>query len=150
VAGVRGAAARHRLLDSLHYRNHHKHTYYLISNASLDGFDQPEIEIVAHVARYHRGGGPKLKHPTFAALKPWQQKTVRRLAVLLRIADALDRTHASRVEEIYCAMRDDRVKIEVVSPYEVEIELEAARGNRRLFEEVFHSRLSLRQGLETA
>jgi exopolyphosphatase/guanosine-5'-triphosphate,3'-diphosphate pyrophosphatase len=144
------AALLHDVGYSIHYRNHHKHTYYLIANAGLDGFDQPELEIIAHVARYHRGAPPRSKHAAFAALKPWQQKTVRRLAVLLRIADALDRTHASRVEEIYGAIRGDRVRIEVVSPYEVELELEAAREHRPYFEEVLGARLSLRQGLETA
>jgi exopolyphosphatase/guanosine-5'-triphosphate,3'-diphosphate pyrophosphatase len=144
------AALLHDVGYSIHYRNHHKHAYYLIANASLDGFDQPEIEIIAHVARYHRGAAPKSQHAAFAALKPWQQRTIRRLAVLLRIADALDRTHASRVEELYGALRNGRARIEVVSPYEVEIELEAAREHRRYFEHVFGSRLSLRQGLETA
>jgi exopolyphosphatase/guanosine-5'-triphosphate,3'-diphosphate pyrophosphatase len=144
------AALLHDVGYSIHYRSHHKHSYYLIVNASLAGFGQPEIEIIAHVARYHRGSGPKAKHATFAALKPWQQKTVRRLAVLLRIADALDRTHASRVNEIYCAIRGGRVRIELESPYRVDLELEAAREHRRDFERVFGSRLSLRQGLETA
>jgi exopolyphosphatase / guanosine-5'-triphosphate,3'-diphosphate pyrophosphatase len=144
------AALLHDVGYSIHYRNHHKHAYYLIANAGLDGFDQPEIEIIAHVARYHRGAAPKADHPGFAALRPWQQKTVRRLAVLLRIADALDRTHASRVEEIYGAIRGDRVRIEVVSPYVVDLELEAAREHRAYFEKVFGARLSLRQGLETA
>jgi exopolyphosphatase/guanosine-5'-triphosphate,3'-diphosphate pyrophosphatase len=144
------AARLHDIGYSVHYRNHHKHAYYLIANAGLAGFDPPEIEIIAHLARYHRGPLPKSKHPSFAALKPWQQKTIRRLAVLLRIADALDRTHASRVEEIFGAIGDDRVRIEVVSPYQVELELEAAREHRADFRKVFGARLSLRQGLETA
>jgi exopolyphosphatase/guanosine-5'-triphosphate,3'-diphosphate pyrophosphatase len=144
------AALLHDIGYSVHYRNHHKHAYYLVANADLAGFDQPEIEIIAHLARYHRGPLPKAKHPSFAALKPWQQKTIRRLAVLLRIADSLDRTHASRVEEIYGAIGDDRVRIEVVSPYQVELELEAAREHRAEFKQVFGARLSLRQGLETA
>ncbi len=144
------AALLHDIGYSVHYRNHHKHAYYLVANASLAGFDPPEIEIIAHLARYHRGPLPKRKHPSFAALEPWQRKTIRRLAVLLRIADALDRTHASRVEEIYCAIGDDRVRLEVVSPYEVELELEAAREHRADFRKVFGARLSLRQGLETA
>jgi exopolyphosphatase / guanosine-5'-triphosphate,3'-diphosphate pyrophosphatase len=144
------AALLHDVGYSIHYRSHHKHSYYLIASAGLAGFGQEEIEIIAHVARYHRGAGPKSKHATFAALRPWQQKTVRRLAVLLRIADALDRTHASRVHEIYCAIRDGRVRIEVESPYRVDLELEAAREHRRDFARVFASRLSLRQGLETA
>jgi exopolyphosphatase/guanosine-5'-triphosphate,3'-diphosphate pyrophosphatase len=145
------AALLHDIGYSVHYRNHHKHTYYLVANAGLAGFDPPEIEIIAHVARYHRGASPSArKHATFAALKPWQQKTVRRLAVLLRLADALDRTHASRVKQVFGAIGDNRVRIEVESPYEVELELEAAREHRREFEKVFGARLSLRQGLETA
>jgi exopolyphosphatase/guanosine-5'-triphosphate,3'-diphosphate pyrophosphatase len=145
------AALLHDIGYSVHYRNHHKHAYYLVANAGLAGFDPPEIEIIAHVARYHRGSSPsRRKHATFAALKPWQQKTVRRLAVLLRLADALDRTHASRVKQVFGAIGDDRVRIEVESPYQVELELEAAREHRREFEKVFGARLSLRQGLETA
>jgi exopolyphosphatase / guanosine-5'-triphosphate,3'-diphosphate pyrophosphatase len=144
------AALLHDIGYSIHYRNHHKHTYYLIANASPEGFHQPEIEIIAHVARYHRGPLPKRQHATFAALKPWQQKTIRRLVALLRLADSLDRTHASRVLEIYGAIRESQVRIEVVSPYEVELELEAAREQRHYFEKVFGARLRLRQGLETA
>jgi exopolyphosphatase/guanosine-5'-triphosphate,3'-diphosphate pyrophosphatase len=162
TASVHGLAARERewleyaalLHDigySIQYRNHHKHAYYLITNADLDAFDQREIEIIAHVARYHRGPTPKPdRHPTLAALKPWQQRTVRKLAALLRLADALDRTHASRVDEIYGAIRKGRVTLEVLSRYEVDLELAAARQRGKLFAEVFACRLRLRQGLEVA
>ena len=53
------AALLHDIGYSIHYRGHHKHAYYLITNAELDAFDQREIEIIAHVARYHRGPTPK-------------------------------------------------------------------------------------------
>jgi exopolyphosphatase/guanosine-5'-triphosphate,3'-diphosphate pyrophosphatase len=145
------AALLHDIGYSIHYRSHHKHTFYLIANATLDAFDQHEIDIIAHVARYHRGALPRPdKHPTLRALKPWQQNTIRVLAALLRLADALDRTHASRVEEIYAAIRPQRVNIEVLSRYEVELELEAAREHIPFFEDVFARRLRLRQGLEVA
>jgi exopolyphosphatase/guanosine-5'-triphosphate,3'-diphosphate pyrophosphatase len=162
TASVHGLAARERewleyaalLHDigySIQYRNHHKHAYYLITNADLDAFDQREIEIIAHVARYHRGPTPKPeRHPTLAALKPWQQRTVRKLAALLRLADAFDRTHASRVDEIYGAIRKGRVTLEVLSRYEVDLELEAARQRGKFFAKVFDCRLRLRQGLEAA
>ncbi|HYN19617.1 MAG TPA: exopolyphosphatase, partial [Thermoanaerobaculia bacterium] len=68
----------------------------------------------------------------------------------LRLGDAMDRTHASRVEEIYAAIRKDRVTLEVVSRYDVSLELEAARERGRYFERVFDCRLRLRQGLEQA
>jgi exopolyphosphatase / guanosine-5'-triphosphate,3'-diphosphate pyrophosphatase len=144
------AALLHDIGYSIHYKGHHKHAYYLITNAVLDAFDQREIEIIAHVARYHRGAAPKDDHPTLAPLKPWQKRTIRKLAALLRVADALDRTHASRVEEIYCSIRGRRVTLELVSRWSVDLEIEAAREHGRLFEEVFDCRLRVRQGLETA
>lgn len=144
------AALLHDIGYSIHYRGHHKHAYYLITNAVLDAFDPREVEIMAHVARYHRGATPKSSHPTMAALRPWQQKTIKKLSALLRIADSLDRTHASRVDEIYASIRADRVTLEVLSRYDVELELEAAREHGRFFKKVFACRLRLRQGLEVA
>jgi exopolyphosphatase/guanosine-5'-triphosphate,3'-diphosphate pyrophosphatase len=144
------AALLHDIGYSIHYSGHHKHAYYLIVNAVLDAFDQREIEILAHVARYHRGSPPKASHPTFAALKPWQQRVIRKLSALIRVADSLDRTHASRVEEIYAAIRGRKVTLEVVSRYAVDLELEAAREQGRYFEKVFGRSLRLRQGLEVA
>jgi exopolyphosphatase/guanosine-5'-triphosphate,3'-diphosphate pyrophosphatase len=85
-----------------------------------------------------------------AALKPWQQRTIRKLAALLRVADSLDRTHASRVEEIYCAIRGHKATLEVLSRYSVDLELEAAREHGRFFAKVFDCDLRLRQGLEVA
>jgi len=143
-------ALLHDIGYSIQYRGHHKHSQYLIATAELDAFDPREIEIISHVARYHRGADPKPKHASFAALKPWQRRTVERLAALLRLADALDRTHAARVEELYCSIRERRVRLEIVSRFDVAIELETAREWGRLFEQVFACRLSLRQGLARA
>jgi exopolyphosphatase/guanosine-5'-triphosphate,3'-diphosphate pyrophosphatase len=143
------AALLHDIGYSIHYRNHHKHSYYLVLNANLDAFDPREVEILAHLARYHRGPAPKRSHPEFAVLKPWQQRTIRQLTALLRVGDSLDRTHASRVEDIYGSIRKRRVKLEVVSRYDVELELEAAREAGGWFETIFDCRLRLRQGLET-
>jgi exopolyphosphatase / guanosine-5'-triphosphate,3'-diphosphate pyrophosphatase len=148
------AALLHDIGYSIHYENHHKHSYYLIVHAGLDAFDPREVEIIAHVARYHRGARPRPeKQETLAALKPWQQRTIVKLAVLLRLADSLDRTHASRVDEVFAAISDKRsdkrVTLEVLSRYDVELELEAARSAADRFEAVFGHRLAVRQGLET-
>jgi exopolyphosphatase / guanosine-5'-triphosphate,3'-diphosphate pyrophosphatase len=144
------AALLHDIGYQVNYRGHHKHSFYLILSATLDAFDQREIEIVAHTARYHRGARPKQEHPAFAAMKPWQQRTVLKLAALLRVADGLDRTHASRVEEIYAAIRPRRVKLELLSRYDVELEMEEVRRHAPFFRQVFGRQLAVRQGLEAA
>ena len=144
------AALLHDLGYLVDYHQHHKHGFYLVRSAALDAFDQREMEIIAHLVRYHRGAVPKPKHEAFAALKPWQQRVILQLAALLRLADALDRSHARRVEEVYCAIRKRRVRLEVMSPYDVDLELATARQRAGLFEEVFGRKLVVRQGLETA
>ncbi|MBP1642251.1 MAG: putative Exopolyphosphatase [Acidobacteria bacterium] len=143
------AALLHDVGYSVHFQRHHKHSLYLISTAGLDAFDPREIEIVAHVARYHRGAAPKRRHASFAALERWQRVTVRRLSALLRVANALDRTHAARVVELYAALvKRKPVVVEVLSPYDVSLELAAARQAAELFEEVFERRIEFRPGLE--
>ena len=44
------------------YERHHRHSYYLIKNGELRGFDPQEIEIIALLARYHRQATPKKTH----------------------------------------------------------------------------------------
>lgn len=148
---LEAAALVHDVGYSIHFRRHHKHAQYLISTADLDAFDRREIEVIAQVARYHRGARPKPRHPDFAALRPWQRDAVRRLAALLRVANALDRTHAARVLELHVSLvKRRKVVVEVLSPWDVELELSAARHRSDLFEEVFGRRLVVRQGLETS
>jgi exopolyphosphatase/guanosine-5'-triphosphate,3'-diphosphate pyrophosphatase len=143
------AALLHDVGYSIHFQRHHKHSQYLIATSTLDAFDPREIEVIAHVARYHRGAAPKRRHATFAALRGWQQEAVRKLAALLRIANALDRTHAARVIELYASVvKGKRVVVEVMSPFDVSLELSAAAHRSDLFTELFGRRIQFRQGLE--
>ena len=43
----------------INYDQHHKHSYHLILNSRLEGFQPQELELIANVARYHRGADPK-------------------------------------------------------------------------------------------
>lgn len=82
------------------YEKHHRHAFYLIRNVSLNGFSEEEVDIMALVARYHRKGDPKVSHPVYRDLSKPVRFRIRWLAALLKIADALDRSHFSVVEEI--------------------------------------------------
>lgn len=79
---------------------HHKHSYYLIRNSQMLGFADYEQQIVALVARYHRKSPPRKNHIEFMAIPQAQQQIVGKLGGILRIADGLDRTHASSVRHV--------------------------------------------------
>lgn len=144
------AALLHDVGYSVHYRGHHRHSHYLITQAGLDAFDPVEVELIALIARYHRGKRPKDTRPDLAGRPAWQRRTVQRLAALLRLGDAFDRTHARRVETLYCSIRKRKVEIDLISPWDVSLELEAARERADLFEKLFQRKLTVRQGLEAA
>ena len=94
------AAVMHDIGTHISYPRHHRHSYYLIKNGDLRGFDPEDIEIMALTARYHRRGAPKKSHEDFAALSSASRRAVRILASILRVAESLERSHAQVVSGI--------------------------------------------------
>lgn len=122
----------------INFDKHHKHSYHLIINSDLRGFDPQELRILANIARYHRGSRPKRKHKGYAALASEDQERVAKLAAILRLALALDRTHRQQVKEVSCKVLDDRVEITVRADGDAEVDLWSARRKADLFERVFN------------
>jgi exopolyphosphatase/guanosine-5'-triphosphate,3'-diphosphate pyrophosphatase len=134
------AAVLHDIGYLINERQHHKHTYYLITHSELGGLSAEEIVIVANIARYHRRALPHSKHDPFDALTPKLQRTVRILSALLRIADGLDRTHFSVVRTLDVKI-GATIKIIVYVTGDAELEAWAAKGRSDLFERIFRRRV---------
>src|SRR5687768_8592760 len=79
------------------YERHHRHSYYLIKNGDLRGFDPGEIEVIALIARYHRQATPKKSHEGYGDLSGPLRRTVRTLSAIVRLAEGLDRSHAQAI-----------------------------------------------------
>ncbi|MGZ8842267.1 MAG: Ppx/GppA phosphatase family protein [Pyrinomonadaceae bacterium] len=152
-SGATGLTRHHRSLLSaaalLHdvgyhiaHESHHKHSLYLIKNSELTGFSEAERDVIANVARYHRGSDPRERHEYFGVLNETDRNTVIELAAVLRIADALDRRHDSRVNDVRCVRNGRVVHIELQSTANCEREIFAAEQKRELFEQAFNCRLS--------
>jgi exopolyphosphatase/guanosine-5'-triphosphate,3'-diphosphate pyrophosphatase len=74
------ASLLHDIGAHISFVRHHRHSYYLIKNGDLRGFQPDEIEVIALVARYHRRGTPKSSHDEYAGLPAALRRTVRILA----------------------------------------------------------------------
>jgi exopolyphosphatase/guanosine-5'-triphosphate,3'-diphosphate pyrophosphatase len=107
------AALLHDIGRVIDHDRHNRHTYYLVKNAELLGFDPLEIEIIAQAARGHRKPSARLDSPEFRALSPAKRHLVRSIAAILRLADALDRSHFSVVKDIRIRRSPDRFTITV-------------------------------------
>lgn len=125
----------------INFDGHHKHSYHLIINSCLPGFERDELRIVANVARYHRGARPKQKHKPYAALSKADQDRVAKMAAILRVALALDRTHQQQVSGIDVNVTKRSVEITIRTTGDAEVDLWAARRKVDLFERVFGRRV---------
>jgi exopolyphosphatase/guanosine-5'-triphosphate,3'-diphosphate pyrophosphatase len=121
------AAMLHDIGHAVDHDRHQRHTYYLIKNSELLGFDPDEIEVIALVARSHRKQVPKPSAPELQSITGSKRKLVRGLAALLRVADALDRTHFGVVKSIHVTKASGRLVLDVDAGAEnAELELWAA------------------------
>ncbi len=121
------AAILHDVGYLINSRQHHKHSYYLIKNCDLVGFTADEIELIANIARYHRKAIPEDDHRTLKDLSPDLRDTLTVLGGILRVGDALDRSHFGVVQSIHCAVSSDAVDIGLIATDEAALEIWAAR-----------------------
>ncbi|MGI9165667.1 MAG: HD domain-containing protein, partial [Pyrinomonadaceae bacterium] len=136
------AALLHDVGYHIAHESHHKHALYLIRNSELTGFSETERAVIANIARYHRGSQPKERHPEYTALNAADRETVCRLGAIVRVADALDRSHDNRVSNLRCTRDGDTVHIEIRSALDCENELSEAERKRDMFEQAFQCNLS--------
>lgn len=116
---------------------HHKHSMYLIRNGDLKHFTPEEIEIIANIARYHRKSLPKIKHLPYQKLSPRGKRVVNVGAALLRIADGLDRSHASVVRDLKCHANAKDVKCSINARFDAQLEIWGATRKSKMFAKVF-------------
>jgi exopolyphosphatase/guanosine-5'-triphosphate,3'-diphosphate pyrophosphatase len=139
------AALLHDVGYHIAHESHHKHALYLIKNSELTGFSEAERVVIANIARYHRGATPKERHPEYAELTPPDRETVCRLGAILRIADALDRSHDCRIEDVTFTRDKQELRIQLGSHFDCDKEIWAAEQKRDLFEQAFNCKLSFSQ-----
>src|SRR5437867_2673411 len=128
------ASVLHDVGVHISYERHHKHSYYLIKNGDLRGFEPEEIDIIALVARYHRQATPKRSHDGFSGLRRRTRRTVRTLAAILRLAESLDRSHGQTITGLELRDRGDDDLLQVRTAGDAELELWAAARHAAPFE----------------
>lgn len=98
---LESAALLHDIGYYVDSKSHNKHSQQIILDNGLDEFTEHETELVACIARYHRGKLPdKEKDELYGSFEKKDRKKVKRLAGILRVSDGLDRAHLSLIRKI--------------------------------------------------
>jgi exopolyphosphatase/guanosine-5'-triphosphate,3'-diphosphate pyrophosphatase len=144
----------HDIGNHISYEKHHRHSYYLIKNGDLRGFEPDEIEIMALVTRYHRRATPKDHHLGQQDLGTDHRRTVEILSAFLRLAETLDRSRHGVVRGIEMRERLGEIRIKVQAVGDAELEVWAAHKQARALEEALDRRIRIekvpyRKGLKS-
>ena len=137
------AAVLHDIGDFVSLKGHHKHSLYLISRAEISGFSQSEMFLIANIARYHRKSAPSVRHGEFALLSSADRERVRRLAAILRIADALDKEHREKIQQVEVRRKEGLIEIAAGRNGDLLLERWALEKKADMFRRVFGARVVL-------
>lgn len=139
---LRAAAILHDVGTLVDYNDHHKHSYYLVLNAGLPGFQHREIVIIAQLVRAHR----KTIAPPGALgalLSDGDEARILRLAACLRIAEQLERGRARAVTGVECAREGDLVTLRLTGDGDMGVAVWSAGQEADVFRRAMGHRLEV-------
>jgi exopolyphosphatase / guanosine-5'-triphosphate,3'-diphosphate pyrophosphatase len=143
---LEAGALLHDVGHMVSHRGHHKHGEYLTLNGDIPGLAGRDRAVVASLVRYHnRKSEPAGHHSAYSSLNNNDKRIARRLAAILRIAEALDHSHRQRVTNLRASFQRGAVGLQVTARGDAVEDLRDANRSVELFEKEFHVRLFFRQ-----
>jgi exopolyphosphatase / guanosine-5'-triphosphate,3'-diphosphate pyrophosphatase len=143
---LEAGALLHDVGHMVSHRGHHKHGEYLTLNGDIPGLEGRDRAVVAALVRYHnRKSQPAGHHAAYSFLNNNDKRIARRLAAILRIAEALDHSHRQRATNLRASFQRGAVGLQVTARGDAAEDLRDAHRSAALFEKEFHVRLFFRQ-----
>lgn len=131
------AAILHDSGKFISLNEHYMQSYNIVLASEIPGITEEEQAIIANVARYHSGLGPEQGHANFACLSGACKLVVAKLSAIIRIADALDRSHKQKVREMKLEWESNRLIVRVDSASDMLLEEWTFEAKAEFFKTVF-------------
>ncbi len=139
------AASLHDCGECVQYDNHAKHSWYTILNSRLYGATHREIVLAAFVAGCHnKEDVPMIEWMKYKDIVQEEDlDAVKKLGVLLRIAESLDRTRCGVVSGINCDVLGDSVIMKTIVTGDAALEIRDAEAANPEFKRAFKKNLEI-------
>jgi exopolyphosphatase/guanosine-5'-triphosphate,3'-diphosphate pyrophosphatase len=135
---LQSAAMMHSVGKFMNYQGHHRHTQYIIANSELYGFTPEQRLIVSAIARYLGKSRPAPGDRVLRYIPVEQHVSVKRAAMLLRMAVALHQNQSTAVARFRTRVTPKKVTIMLMPGRKgADLELWALRKEADYFREVF-------------
>lgn len=138
------AAMLHDVGKAVSHENHSLFSYDIIKAQNIIGFSNRETEIIANVALCHGDEDDCIRQGRIANLGFEDQIVVAKLAAILKMADALDKSHLQKIDEIKIAFKNDTVILKIKSKRDIFLEKWMLARKCSLFEEVMGTKVMIK------
>jgi len=139
------AATLHDCGQRIKFYNHQRHSCYIILNAALYGVSHRDIVLAAFTACCHKKEDINLYE--WSRYKDILQvddiEIVKRLGIMLRIAESLDRAMSGTVKSINCDILGDSVIMKTEVDGDASLEIREAMRASGEFKRAFHKNLEI-------
>ncbi len=123
------------------WKNHHKASLRIILGTSMLPFNGRERLVIGSITRYHRKSLPQPEHDNYAALNAGDRQSVVILSSFLRLADGMDRSHQSLVQDLSCRVTDKKIAIRCKVQQPPQDEKTAVKGKCDLLKIAFKRKI---------
>lgn len=139
------AATLHDCGQRIKYYNHQRHSWYMILNANLYGVSHRDIVLAAFTACCHKKEDINILdwNRYRDILNEDDIEIVKRLGVMLRIAESLDRSMSGTIKSINCDILGDSVIMKTEVDGDAALEIRNAMATGGEFKKSFHKNLEI-------
>lgn len=139
---LHAAAMLHDIGMHIDYFNHHHHGFYLVMNADLNGLSNRERVLTAFLVGHHRESSFREDwHKYRAVMDAKDYDDIRRLALVLKIAEKLDRSEAGLVESVTVHTDKKMIALRLKSRSDLSLEVAAVVQYRSEFQRMLKKEL---------
>ncbi|MBP5242857.1 MAG: Ppx/GppA family phosphatase [Clostridia bacterium] len=129
---------------SVRFYNYQKHSSYIVLNSAIFGATHREIVLAAFVAATIKREEMTAEWARYKDIVTEEDvETVKKLGMLLRIAQSLDRSRAGLVTGINCDLLGDSVIMKTETAGDITLEINAAKKSNAEFRRIFKKNLEI-------
>ncbi len=134
---LRVASILHDIGKYINLRQHYFYSYRLILSTDIFGLSDAEKRLAAYISYHH---SKDIFEPPMEGVLPMrheQRSIVAKLAAILRLSDALDRSYRQKISSCKVSFKNDEMLITVAAKEDLSLERWTFEDKTSLFIEVF-------------
>ena len=134
---LRATCILHDIGKYICMRSHSIYTYQLIMSTDIIGLSEKDKKIVALASYYHANRLFDKTNTRAPQVEKELVPVVAKLAAIVRLADALDRSYMQKIHSCSVTLKDNKLKVLAASKEDLTLEIWTFDDKSTFFEEVF-------------